>query len=195
MLEIWVKMTPFEYVSVLTSIILGLGVTQILTGIADLLNQWEKVKLYWPHLLWVVLVFVLHIQEWWITYQLHTIESWRLPIFLFFILVPVNLFILARILFPFNLHEEVIDLKVFYYRNFRKFFLWTMILNVLSIITNLIVDGIHADQLVIVAIFATLGWVSWRNYQMEWLHKMIVVSFLVLLIASVIVNWDNWLIA
>ena len=187
-------MTPFEYVSVLTSIILGLGVTQILTGIADLVHQWEKVKLYWPHLLWVVLVFVLHIQEWWITYQLHTIESWRLPTFLFFILVPVSLFILARILFPFNLQEDVIDLKVFYYGNFRKFFLWTMILNVLSMITNVIVDGIGADQLVIAGIFATLGWVSWHNYKMEWLHKVIVISFLVLLIASVIVNWDTWLI-
>ena len=187
-------MTPFEYVSVLTSIILGLGVTQILTGIADLVHQWEKVKLYWPHLLWVVLVFVLHIQEWWITYQLHTIESWRLPTFLFFILVPVNLFILARILFPFNLQEDVIDLKVFYFENFRKFFLWTMILNVLSIITNVIVDGISADQLVIVAIFCALGWVSWRNYKMEWLHKLIATSFLLALIISVITNWDTWLI-
>ena len=187
-------MTPFEYVSVLTSIILGLGVTQILTGIADLVHQWTKVKLYWPHLLWIVLVFVLHIQEWWVTYQLHTIMSWRLPTFLFFILVPVNLFILARILFPFNLQSDVIDLKVFYYENFQKFFLWTMILNVLSIITNVIVDGVNADQLIIVAIFVMLGWVAWRNYKMEWLHKAIATTFLIALIISIIANWDNWLI-
>ena len=44
-------MTPFEYVTVLISIILGLGITQIVTGVADIIHQWDKMKLYWPHML------------------------------------------------------------------------------------------------------------------------------------------------
>ena len=189
-------MTPFDYVSVLISIILGLGITQIMTGVADLVHQWEKVRLYWPHLLWIVLVFVLHIQEWWITYlTLRGFETWRLPTFLFFILYPVNLFILARILFPFNFEEGIIDLKRFYYANFRKFFLCVMILNVLSVIANVIVDGFNPDQLVIVALFVMVGLVAWRKYQMEWVHKLISIILLLVVVISIIANWDTWLIS
>ncbi len=188
-------MTPFDYVSVLISIILGLGITQIMTGLADLVHRWDRVKLYWPHLLWIILVFVLHIQEWWVTYQQFSgMDSWRLATFLLFILYPMNLFILARILFPFNPQEDSLDMKVFYYANFQKFFLCTMILNVLSIITNVIVDGFNSDQLVIVSLLVLLGWVVWRRYTMEWLHKIIAVSLMLVLIISVIVNWDKWLI-
>ena len=93
-------MSPFEFVTVLISIILGLGITQIMSGVADFIHQWEKAKLYWPHMLWVILVFVLHVQQWWLTYELRVISSWRLPFFLFEVLYPINLFILARILFP-----------------------------------------------------------------------------------------------
>jgi hypothetical protein len=53
-------MTPFDYVTGLISIILDLGITQIIIGVADIIHQWERVKLYWPHLLWIVFVFFLH---------------------------------------------------------------------------------------------------------------------------------------
>jgi len=187
-------MSPFEYVIVLISIILGLGVTQIMTGVAELVHQWDRVRLYWPHMIWIVLVFVLHIQEWWDVYSLQSFSAWRLPTFLFFTLYPVNLFILARILFPFQPNDGDINLKDFYFANFKKFFLWTIILNVLSIISNLIVHGFDYSLFLIVAIMATLATVILRNYKMEWLHQTIAVVFLLTLILSAIVNWDEWLI-
>ncbi|CAN5500224.1 hypothetical protein BH10BAC4_BH10BAC4_16160 [soil metagenome] len=188
-------MTPFEYVSVMISIILGLGITQIMTGVADLVHQWGKVKLYWPHLLWIVLVFVLHIQEWWETYELRVFESWRLPTFLFFSLYPVNLFILARILFPFNPQEgDVVDLKQFYFKNYRKFFLSFMILIILSIISNIIVHGFTYDQLIHLSLFLFTGWIALSNYQQEWLHKLVAASLLLIFIVIIIANWNNWLI-
>ena len=187
-------MTPFEYVVVLISIILGLGITQIMTGVADLVHQWYKVKLYWTHLVWIVLVFVLHIQEWWLTYNLRDVGTWRLPIFLFITLYPVNLFILARILFPFNPPEGAIDLKIFYYANFRKFFLVTMILNVLSVIQNVTEDGVNPSQLLIVSILVVLGWVALRKDHVEWVHKAIAIGLLLTLVISALVNWNVWLI-
>src|SRR5882757_9449630 len=105
-------MTPFEYVTVLVSIILGLGITQIVTGVADLVHQWDRVKVYWPHLLWIIIVFFLQIQEWWSLYELRNITSLRLPTFFFVLLYPINLFILARLLFPLVQAESDINLKV-----------------------------------------------------------------------------------
>lgn len=188
-------MSPFEYVIVLISIILGLGITQIMTGIADLVHQWEKVKLYWPHSLWVLLVFIMHVQEWWITYDLkQAFETWRLPTFLFFTLYPVSLFILARILFPYAPSEGPIDLKAFYFANFRKFFLCFMILIVLSIISNVMVAGFTGDQLLLIALFIVTGWIAISNLRNETAHKILVVGLLLVLIVSIVINWDTWLI-
>src|SRR5689334_16712007 len=111
--------SAFEYITVFISIILGLGVTQILTGIADLVHQSGRVKVYWPHLVWVLLVLVLHVLEWYITFDLRTFNAWRLPVFLFVLLYPIVLFVTARLLFPFGLSDEMVDLKEFYYKNYR----------------------------------------------------------------------------
>lgn len=85
-------------------------------------------------------------------------DEWRLPTFLFLSLYPVTLFILARILFPFNVQDGPIDLKEFYYANFRKFFISTMILTVLSIASNIIVRGFMGDQIIQISLFAFLDW-------------------------------------
>src|SRR5579871_3747661 len=93
-------MSPFEYVTVLISIILGMGLTQLVTGFSSIIIRWERVKIYWPHLVLIFLVFIIQIQDWWATYELQSYAYWRLPTFLFMILYPVNLYLLARILFP-----------------------------------------------------------------------------------------------
>jgi hypothetical protein len=188
-------MTPFEYVTVLISIILGLGITQIVTGVADLVHQQERVKIYWPHLLWVVIIFVLHIQEWWATFELRQFDSWRLPTFLFVVLYPINLFILARLLFPLGLSNEVIDLKEFYYANFKKIFGWAIILPLLSLINNIFIIG-HSPREEIVQLllpFVLLAMIR-KKTQSEILHKIMAILFLSVLIVSMIVTRDSSLI-
>ena len=56
-------MSPFEYVSVLVSIIYGLGITLILTGVAELIRRWKTIVPFAPFFIWIVLVFVLHVYE------------------------------------------------------------------------------------------------------------------------------------
>src|SRR5688572_17301742 len=106
-------MSPFEYVIVLISIILGLGITTILTGIAELIKHARPNSLYIPYSIWIVLIFVLHVQEWWISYQLKSVEIWTLQFFLLIVLYPINLYILAHLLFPAALSKEF-DSKDFY---------------------------------------------------------------------------------
>lgn len=168
-------MTAFEYITVLISIILGMGITQIVTGIAEMVAQWNRIKLYWPHILWIAFVFFLHIQDWWETFQLQQFTVWKLSTFLFVILYPINLFILARLLFPFG-QVELVDFKAYYFANYRKFFLWLIILSVLAIINNITINNLPwSDQLAPFAIMITLGGIAWRDIQQEWLHQAIVI--------------------
>src|SRR6186713_233849 len=93
-------MSPFEYVIVLISIILGLGITTILTGVAEIIKQTSLKNLFAPYIIWVALVFVVHLQEWWVAYELKTVQVWTLHMLLFILLPPINLYIMAHLLFP-----------------------------------------------------------------------------------------------
>lgn len=185
----------FEYITVFISIILGLGVTQILTGIADLVHQNDRVKLYWPHLVWIVLVLVLHVQEWYITFELRTFTAWRLPVFLFVLLYPIVLFITARLLFPFGLNDDTIDLKEFYFKNYRKIFLFGAILALLSILDNLIMRPYLPEDLIGPSlVFISLSTLAVFKISNPFFHKLVALFMLTMLIFTIVVQWDKWLI-
>lgn len=188
-------MSPFEFVTVLISIILGLGITQIMSGVADLIHQSKSVRLYWPHLLWVALVFVLHVQEWWLIYQLKSVIEWRLPMFLFLVLYPICLFILARILFPMGTDEHATDMKGFYLGNYRKLFMMVMLLTLLSALENIFIHNLGVTGwLVNVVILAALGLLSSRPTLPERIHQALAILLLGVMIAGIILNLNEWLI-
>lgn len=187
--------SAFEYVTVLISIILGLGITQILTGIADLFHKIERVRFYWPHLLWVGFVLILHIQEWWVTYELKNYQPWRLPTFLFIMLYPVNLFLLARMLFPSNLKGKIIDLKEFYLKNYRKIFLLLILSALQSIAYNIIILHLGVTTQILQALLMlTFTVISVMKLNAEWVHKTLVVGVVLIFIATIFIEWDSWLI-
>lgn len=189
-------LSPFEYVTVLISIILGLGIAQIVTGLADIIHQWERIKLYWPHTLWMFIVFFLHIQEWWNIYELRLNEVWRLPTFLLISLYPISLFILARLLFPIHDHEEVVlDYKAFYYVNYKKFFCAVIATAVLSGAENFIVAerGIEGIVLQLIIFLVLTAAVLTKNTK-EWMHQLIVSIWVIGIIISIVINWNVWLI-
>ncbi len=187
--------SAFEYVTVFISIILGLGVTQILTGIADLVHQNERVKIYWPHLVWVLIVLILQVQEWYITFERRTFGPWRLPIFLFVLLYPTVLFILARLLFPFSYGEETIDLRKFYYENYRRIFLFGAILAFLSLLDNLILRAYLIEDLIGPSlVLILLSMMAILKVSKPVFHKIIALFMLIMLIATIIIEWNKWLI-
>ena len=49
-------MDAFSYLSVLISIILGLGITQLLTGLGRLMQVRRRTRLYGPAVAWVALL-------------------------------------------------------------------------------------------------------------------------------------------
>lgn len=188
--------SPFEYVSVLISIILGMGIAQLITGIANIILRWDHVKMYWPHMIIILLVFVLHIQDWWATYELRTFSSWRLPTFLFIILYPVNLYFLARILFPVRWSGKDIDLKQFYFDNFRKIYAFMIILPLHSLIDNYFIGGYSIeDQIIQFALLAILVVVVSLNRKDEWIHKSLAILFLLICLITFAVAWNIFLIA
>ena len=116
------QISAFEYVSILVSIILGLGITQILSVVSDLVFDTPKVKFYFPHTVWVMFLLFLHIQDWFITYQLKDIPVWYLPELFFILSYPVLLFVLSKVITPQQDDLDRTDLKAYYYRRYPTIF-------------------------------------------------------------------------
>lgn len=146
-------MQPFEYIVVLASLILGLGIAQILTGVADIVSNLRNVKLSLPHGLLVVVVFLIHIQEWWFNYQYSIdVKEWTLAVVLAVIVFPILLFLQARMLFPTGLRSHEADLNEYYFDQWPLLFVVGMSTVLVSIMQNIFLSGIGiGDQLHLVA--------------------------------------------
>ena len=99
-------MEPFGYLSILTSIVLGLGITRVLSGCGELLQVRQHTGLYWVHLLWGLNLFLYLVLNWWILFRWQTETEWSFFIFLFVLLSPTVGFLLSILLFPDPTEEQ-----------------------------------------------------------------------------------------
>lgn len=122
-------MTTFEYISVLLSIIVGLGVTHLLAGIGRIINEPTKYTIYWVHMVWVLWLFLMMIFYWWVQLQLVGIELWRFEHYLVIVLYAVLLYLFAVVLMPRYRIEEG-DFRRYYMERRRWLvgFIWAWFL-------------------------------------------------------------------
>jgi hypothetical protein len=104
----------FEYIAVLTSIIIGLGMAQLLRGVAGLIQQRDKSTVYWVHLCWVGYMFFTLVFWWWWEFRLGTIEAWTFMIYFFVVFYAFVMFLVCALLFPVKL-EGYKDYKDYFY--------------------------------------------------------------------------------
>lgn len=90
-------MTLFEYAMVLVSIVLALGVTQLLQGASEFVRS---SRVYFGHAFWVLALLLIHVQLWWAMWDLHERASWTFLTFLYLLLGPVLLFFATNLLLP-----------------------------------------------------------------------------------------------
>ena len=134
-------MDSFSYLSVFISLILGLGVTHLLTGVATLIRSRRELRLWWPTPLWMATTFLIQVQTWWALFTLRTIEHWSFAAFLIVLLQPVAIFMMAALIVPRTLSGETADLKDEYFREFRWFFSALLLALIASLAKNLILTG------------------------------------------------------
>ena len=115
-------MDAFGYVSVILSVVIGLGLSHLLTGVVDLAKARARVRFYWVHLVWVALTFVGHVFLWWTMWNLRLMKAWDFFSFLLLLMGPVLLFAAAAFLVPKVEPEKPVDLREHFYENRVGFF-------------------------------------------------------------------------
>jgi len=111
----------FNYLSVLLSIVLGLGLTQLFAGIGNLVQIRRRVKRFWLHTLWVLLLIVLHVHMWWSFWALRGVTHWTYATFVYVLIGPAALVIASHIIIP-ELLDGRIDVERHYFDTGPLFF-------------------------------------------------------------------------
>lgn len=93
-------MGSFEYIIVFVSIILGLSVTRILSGVSEIMRSRVVGGASWVHGLWVLNIFLYNLVVWWATYRWRVVESWDFFLFVYVLATPLLLYLLSALLFP-----------------------------------------------------------------------------------------------
>jgi hypothetical protein len=151
----------FDFLMVLYSIIIGIGMSQILVAVGHILQTDKAIRLYWIHTAWAFLIFLLHIFVWFNAWEYRAIETWEFSQFLIFLSVPVILFIASVITFPDIYQEKEYDLRDYYYASSG----WLHALSAVLIVIVSINESMLLDQQLFV-----------------WQNGIRVVAFLVLLV-------------
>ena len=115
-------MTPFEYLAVLISIVLGFGITELLAGVQRLVHHRDEVVLHWLPLTWSGIVFVALVQWWWAAFGFRDRMEWNFFSFLLILLVPVLYYLAAALVLPLGARAERFDLRAHYFAVHRLFF-------------------------------------------------------------------------
>jgi hypothetical protein len=166
--------SPFEYIAVIVSVIIGLGLTRILQGVGGLLEARGRVRVYWVQLVFTGIILVGHLQFWWLFWSSRQVEAWSFFPFLFLLLQPIILYLLAGLCFPDFSERGSIDFRDFYYRNHRWFFGLLALLMVLITLRDILfrsVPWISQGNAVKVGVLliAVIGVISGRS----WIHAIL----------------------
>jgi hypothetical protein len=126
-------MTDFEYASVVVSIVLALGIADVLRFIADIFRESGSRKLYWVHLLWILVLFQLHVEFWWRMWGFRELVTVG-PSLGLVLLGPAMLFVATRALLPAWGADP--DLQALFYRRKTLFFVMLALLNVWALVLS-----------------------------------------------------------
>jgi hypothetical protein len=113
----------FNYVAVLVSIISGLALTRLMSGLSEMIQSANRARIYWIHVVWILTVVLEVMLSWWVLYRWHTAPNWTFFLFVWVSIPPILLYLASAILFPGELETTGSpNWRDYYYKNRRGFF-------------------------------------------------------------------------
>ena len=104
----------YSHIRVLISLIVGLGITRLLTGVARIIQHPKATPVSWLHLGWVLWMFLTLLNFWWWEFRLGHLLDWKFVYYVYLIVYATTHFLLCVLLFPDQMQE---------YAGFRDYFL------------------------------------------------------------------------
>jgi hypothetical protein len=135
----------FQHVMVLTSIIIGLAIANLLTGVGAAIDRFSdresRIRLSVTHATWGGTIFVWLVSFWWWQFRLlELVTTWTMGRYLFIILYAVLLFLLVVVIVPRD-WDEVASLDEYFMAKRSWFFGLFFVANVVDVGDSLMKGG------------------------------------------------------
>jgi len=171
---------------ILLSIIVGLGLAEILVGYARLLRTSKTSKGSWLHGAVGAVIFLAMLQSFWESWGLRNIDTWSYPAMLLMLTGPVLLFVIAHVLFPEADSDD--DLESHYFAHSRQIWLIGIVTAIASVLFRPIAFGMplfvvdNASVIPLLVIFAIL-----MSTKRPVVHQLLVPMVLIAVILDTLV--------
>ena len=103
-------MSPFEFLTVALSFVLGLAVTLLLMSFLDAFRARHVTRMSWVPLTWAAYVLVMQFDLWWEVYGLSSLDKWSVGAFVLLLVVALSLFAAGGLVLPAGSNEYPPDL-------------------------------------------------------------------------------------
>jgi len=99
-------MSSFEFISILMSIVIGLGVTNLLAGAGRAFYRRRQTPMDEVHIVLTLATLLILALNWWVAFKWNTNVLWSFDKFLVLIVWTITLYLLTTFLYPPDLSEE-----------------------------------------------------------------------------------------
>lgn len=131
----------FPHVRVIKGVIVGMGITRLLAGVARFVQHPSREEMSTIHLAWVGAILLMLVHFWWCEMALYGVRDWSFGVFFFLVVYTVVLFLMSVLLFPDDIRE---------YANYEDFFLnrrkWFFGLLALSLVLDIVDTSIKGAK-------------------------------------------------
>lgn len=112
----------FSYLTVLFSIIIGLGIAHLLKAAAYVIHHRKTISIFIPTLLWWLTLLILHVQIWWSSFERRDVTDWEISKFAIFLTMPTLTYLASFVLIPEPEPNGNFNLEAIFFHNRRWFY-------------------------------------------------------------------------
>lgn len=103
-------MTHFEFILIMISLVMAIGVTQLLQGAVRIFRNRDTLDLDWVPLVWMSSLFTLLILHWWSLWGFRDV-AWTFPYFVFMLIPPIFMYLGVSMLLPADVTQTGVSLR------------------------------------------------------------------------------------
>lgn len=133
-------MSSFEFISILMSIVIGLGVTNLLAGAARAFYRRRQTPMDEVNIVVTTATLLLLVLQWWVTFKWNTETHWSFDRFLALIVWTISMYLMTVFLYPPDLSEQE-EHEAGFERNRSGYYSSFILMCVLDIVQA----GMHGD--------------------------------------------------
>ena len=113
----------YTHITVFLSIVVALGMAELISAWGDLLRHRKQTQFYWLHAYWSLVVVFLMVQFWWGLWNFRSMDAWTMTTLIALVGQTILLVLAAQMQSPKVDLSKPMDMRAYFFEHARVFFL------------------------------------------------------------------------